>query len=56
MVKRGIAKNTLKLGDAVTVLGYRAKDGSNNASGHDVTLADGKKIFTGAVGNGGPPE
>src|SRR5213593_2908815 len=31
--RRGITKNSLKLGDVLTITGHRAKDGSNNASG-----------------------
>ena len=45
--RRGITKNTLKLGDMLTIAGHRAKDGSNNASGNVVTLADGRDTFIG---------
>jgi hypothetical protein len=44
--RRGISKNVLKLGDTVVVEGFRARDGSNNASGGRVTFADGKSVFT----------
>jgi hypothetical protein len=33
LMRRGIVKDQLKLGETVVVEGYRAKDGSNNASG-----------------------
>ena len=40
--RRGITKNSLKLGDVLTITGHRAKDGSNNASGNVVTFPDGR--------------
>jgi len=40
--RRGITKNSLKLGDVLTIAGHRAKDGSNNASGNVVTFPDGR--------------
>jgi uncharacterized protein DUF6152 len=44
--RRGITKNVLKLGDTIVVEGFRARDGSPNASGGSVTFADGRKVFT----------
>jgi DNA/RNA endonuclease YhcR with UshA esterase domain len=44
--RRGISKNVLKPGDVVVVEGFRARDGSNNASGGSVTFPDGRKVFT----------
>lgn len=44
--RRGISKNALKTGDVVIVEGFRARDGSNNASGGKVTFADGRSVFT----------
>jgi hypothetical protein len=46
LIRRGIAKDSLKPGDVITVQGFRAKDGSNNGSGGNVTFADGRKVFT----------
>src|SRR3989442_11884077 len=40
--RRGITRNSLKLGEVLTISGHRAKDGSNNASGNVVTFADGR--------------
>jgi len=45
--RRGITKNSLKLGDTLTISGHRAKDGSNNASGNVVTFADGRDALIG---------
>jgi uncharacterized protein DUF6152 len=44
--RRGIPKSALKIGDVVVVEGFRARDGSNNASGGKVTFADGRSVFT----------
>jgi DNA/RNA endonuclease YhcR with UshA esterase domain len=44
--RRGISKHVLKPGDVVVVEGFRARDGSNNASGGSVTFPDGRKVFT----------
>jgi hypothetical protein len=44
--RRGISKTALKAGDTVVVEGFRARDGSNNASGGRVTFADGRSVFT----------
>ena len=44
--RRGISREALKQGDVVSVEGFRARDGSNNASGGRVTFADGRSVFT----------
>lgn len=46
LMRRGISRNALKVGDVVVVEGFRARDGSNNASGGRVTFADGRQVFT----------
>jgi len=48
---------TMKIGDTVTIFGWRARDGSNSAHAREVTFADGKKLFYGppaGTGEGGP--
>ena len=45
--RRGITKNSLKLGEVLTISGHRAKDGSNNASGNVVPFADGRDALIG---------
>ena len=47
LARRGITKNSLKQGDVLTISGHRAKDGSNNASGNIVTMADGRETWIG---------
>jgi hypothetical protein len=54
LVRRGWRKNDLKVGDEVTVVGLRAKDGTNTASARMVTLPSGKKVFSGAAGDDDP--
>ena len=49
LMRRGITRDVLKVGDVIKVEGFRAKDGSNNASGGNVTFADGRKVFAGAA-------
>jgi hypothetical protein len=45
LVRNGWGRNTLKVGEQVTVSGSMAKDGANLANARTVTLADGKKVF-----------
>jgi len=54
--RQGWARDSLKVGDIVTVEGYLAKDGSNLANARRVTLADGRKVFNGSAGEGGPQQ
>jgi len=55
LVRNGWKKDTLKAGDAVTVDGFRAKDGSTSASARAITLPDGKKVFSGQADASGKP-
>jgi len=48
-IRKGFTKDTLKVGETVVVQGFRAKDGSNNASGNILTFADGRQVFPGAL-------
>ena len=51
--RAGWDSHALKVGDAVTVTAYMAKDGSKRANARgNVTLADGRKIFAGDARNG----
>ena len=49
LMRRGIGKEVLILGEVLVVEGFRARDGSNNASGGKVTFADGRSVFTASV-------
>jgi hypothetical protein len=44
--RRGIYRKVIQEGTTVTVEGFSAKDGSNNANGARVTFADGSQVFT----------
>src|SRR5262249_35835030 len=39
---RGLKKDSIRIGTAITIAGYRARDGSLQADGELLTLADGK--------------
>ena len=48
--RRGISRTSMKPGDVVIVEGFRAKDGSTNGSGNNVTFEDGRRVFTAMEG------
>jgi hypothetical protein len=50
LLRRGFNKTSIKVGDKITIEGFRAKDGTDVASSTYVTLPDGRKIRTGVVG------
>src|SRR3954469_4944894 len=60
LMRQGWTRNSLKIGDEVTVNGSLAKDGSNLANATTVTLASGKRVFAGSSGGdgetAGPPQ
>lgn len=48
--RAGWNRNSLKVGDVVTVTVSLARDGSRLANAREVVLADGKKVFAGTAG------
>jgi len=48
LTRNGWTRNSLKIGDQVTVEGAMAKDGSNMANARAVVLADGRRVFAGS--------
>jgi hypothetical protein len=46
--RQGWTRSTLKVGETVTVQGFRAKDGSSLASAGMVKLSDGRQVLEGA--------
>ena len=50
----GWKRDSLKVGDRVTVVGYPAWDGARIASARSVVLADGHRVFAGSPVDGGP--
>ena len=51
--RNGWKKDSLKVGDTVTVQGFLARDGSNHVNGRQVKLPDGRQVFGGSA-DGGP--
>jgi hypothetical protein len=47
LMRRGWSRNSLQIGDVVTVSGSRARDGSLKGNARSVVLADGKQLFSG---------
>jgi hypothetical protein len=56
LMRRGVTRDSLKVGTPVVVTGYQAKDGGPRANGRDITYADGRKLFLGSNGTGAPYE
>jgi hypothetical protein len=54
LMRRGWTRNSLKIGDVITVDGNLAKDGSNVGNARTVKLADGRKVFAGSTDDGSP--
>ena len=52
--RQGWNRDSLKVGDQVIVGGYPARDGSKLADARRITLPDGRRIFGGTPGDGGP--
>jgi Family of unknown function (DUF6152) len=48
LMRRGWTRNSMKIGDLVTVTGHRAKNNPHVGNASTVTLADGKKLFAGS--------
>ena len=51
LMRRGWSRNSLQIGDIVTVTGARARDGSTKGNARSVVLADGKQLFNGQNDN-----
>jgi uncharacterized protein DUF6152 len=48
LMRQGWTRNSMKIGDVVTVEGSAAKDGSNIGNARSVTLAGGQRLFAGS--------
>jgi hypothetical protein len=48
LMRQGWSRNSMKIGDEVSVEGSRAKDGSNIGNARSVTLTSGQKLFAGS--------
>jgi Family of unknown function (DUF6152) len=54
LARQGWSQKSLRIGDKVTVVGYRARDGAFVASAREIVLANGRKVFVGSPYDGGP--
>ena len=52
LFRNGWRKDALKVGDIITVEGFRGRDGSNRANANRVTLPDGRRVFAGSSAGG----
>ena len=55
LLKQGWRKDSLKVGDQVTVEGSAARDGSKSANARTVLLASGRRVFAGSSGGDAAP-
>ena len=55
LTRRGWSRNSLQVGDVVTVDASLAKDGSKMANAMSVILADGSRVFSVSPNTGAPP-
>ena len=53
LYRQGWKPDTLKIGDKVTIVGSRAKNGTNLANAISFVLADGRCVFAGTSGPAG---
>jgi hypothetical protein len=54
LLRRGLTRQSLKIGAEVNVTGFLAKAGGYKANGRDITLQGGEKLFLGSSGTGAP--
>ena len=52
LARMGWLRDTLKVGDRVTVVAFPARDGANVASAQKVTLANGRTVLDGLAAEG----
>jgi hypothetical protein len=48
LFRNGWRKDSLKVGDTITVEGFRGRDGSQRANANRVSLPDGRRVFAGS--------
>jgi Family of unknown function (DUF6152) len=52
--RQGWNRDSFRVGDRITVVGYRARDGAYVASAREIVLASGRRVFVGSRYDGGP--
>ena len=55
LYRNGWRKDAIRPGQTITIDGHRAKDGTNTAHIHMITLPDGSKVWAGRSAGGAPP-
>ena len=57
LLRRGLRRECLQIGEVLIVDGYQAKNHAlQRANGRDVTFTDGRKFFMGSSGTGAPED
>jgi Family of unknown function (DUF6152) len=57
LLRRGITKDSLKVGTEIVVDGYQTRDHSlMRGNGRNITFPDGRKLFLGSSGTGAPTD
>lgn len=57
LLRRGVTRESLKVGTVLVIDGYQARDHSLlRANGRNVTYPDGRKLFLGSSGTGAPTD
>jgi hypothetical protein len=56
LMRRGWTRNTLKVGDVVSVMGSRARDGTLKGNARAVMLPNGERLFSGSSQPGAEPQ
>src|ERR1700677_2393365 len=56
LARMGWMRDSLKVGDRVTVVAFPARDGADVASAREVTLANGRKAVAAAAADGTPKQ
>lgn len=55
LLRRGITRDSLKIGTEIVVDGYQTRDHTlTRANGRNITFANGQKLFMGSSGTGAP--
>jgi hypothetical protein len=52
--RRGFKRGDIKIGDTLTIDGFLAKNGAHLIDARRIKLADGRTIYGGSAGDGGP--
>ena len=54
--RRGITRDSIRVGTVIIVEGYQSKDGTMKANGRNLTFTDGRTMFMGSSGTGAPQD